>query len=133
MVLEDPFGNNRIEDVTWLCSLTESELDMLISLRKMVIQRAKVIGHTDLANKIDLKMLRALGFILMEYCKAQMRDQGLAGSDAFLDKCNLLDTSLNGDVDIQDLLACVTIDLRKRKVERHQTEDDTRAKRREHR
>uniref|UniRef100_A0A7N0UZG2 Uncharacterized protein n=1 Tax=Kalanchoe fedtschenkoi TaxID=63787 RepID=A0A7N0UZG2_KALFE len=115
---EDPFGNNRIEDVSWLCSLTKSELDMLIALRKLVIQRAKVIGHSDLANKVDLKMLRGLGFVLMEYCKVQMRDQGLAESSAFLDKCKLLDTSLNGGVEIQDLLGFVTIDTRKRKAER---------------
>ena len=34
---------------------------MLISLKMMVLRRAKVIGHEDLAEKFDLKMLRALG------------------------------------------------------------------------
>ncbi|CAM8917290.1 unnamed protein product [Rhodiola kirilowii] len=82
----DPFGNNRIEDVNWLCSLSESELDMLISLKKLVIQRAKVIGNPKLASKIDLKMLRAL--------------------------------------DIQELMACVSVSSRKRKAERHPIDDE---------
>ena len=34
---------------------------MLISLKLLVLQRAKVIGHEELANKFDLKTLRALG------------------------------------------------------------------------
>lgn len=34
---------------------------MLISLKKLVIQRAKVTGHESLADKFDVKMLRALG------------------------------------------------------------------------
>ncbi|KAG7960127.1 hypothetical protein I3843_10G106800 [Carya illinoinensis] len=59
--VEDILGANRLEDVTWLCSLSESELDMLISLKIMLIQRAKVIGHESLAENFDLKMLRALG------------------------------------------------------------------------
>ncbi|OMO65907.1 Spc97/Spc98 [Corchorus olitorius] len=55
------FGNNSIEDVTWLCSLSESDLDFLISLKKLALKRASVIGHVQLAKKFDLKMLRALG------------------------------------------------------------------------
>ncbi|KAK3001414.1 hypothetical protein RJ639_020703 [Escallonia herrerae] len=53
----------RIEDVRWLCSLSESELDLLISLKQMVLQRAKAIGHESLAKKFDLKMIRALGSV----------------------------------------------------------------------
>ncbi|KAF3453951.1 hypothetical protein FNV43_RR04393 [Rhamnella rubrinervis] len=34
---------------------------MLISLKLLVLQRAEVIGHEGLAQKFDLKMLRALG------------------------------------------------------------------------
>lgn len=44
--------------------------DMLISLKSLVLQRAKVIGHEGLAQKFDLKMLRALGmssFIFLLY------------------------------------------------------------------
>ncbi len=34
---------------------------MLISLKMLVLQRAKAIGHDNLAQKFDLKMLRAIG------------------------------------------------------------------------
>ena len=40
---------------------------MLISLKMMVLRRAKVIGHEDLADKFDLKMLRALGMFCIPY------------------------------------------------------------------
>lgn len=53
-------GNNSLEDLTWLCSLSESELDMLISLKMLVIQRAKMAGYDELSQKFDLKMIRAL-------------------------------------------------------------------------
>lgn len=35
--------------------------DMLISIKTLVLQRAKAIGHEDLAEKFDLKTLRAIG------------------------------------------------------------------------
>ncbi|XP_059658308.1 uncharacterized protein LOC132304566 [Cornus florida] len=92
-------AGNRIEDVQWLCSLSESELDMLISLKTLVLQRAKVVGHDDLAKKFDLKMLRVLSFILMQYLKGQLEDlsdvPGLAESSGILDKCNLLKCDIN--------------------------------------
>ncbi|CAI0426949.1 unnamed protein product [Linum tenue] len=58
--LYEVIGNNRIEDVSWICSLSEPELDLLIGLKKLVILRAKAIGHVELAEKFDLKMLRAI-------------------------------------------------------------------------
>lgn len=38
---------------------------MLISLKSLVLQRAKVVGHDELANKFDLKMLRGLGMVFI--------------------------------------------------------------------
>lgn len=38
---------------------------MLISLKLLVLQRADVIGHEQLANKFDLKMLRAIGIYFL--------------------------------------------------------------------
>nr|KJB66975.1 hypothetical protein B456_010G170900 [Gossypium raimondii] len=58
---EETLGNTNIEDANWLCSLSESELDLLISLKKLALKRASAIGHVQLAKKFDLKMLRALG------------------------------------------------------------------------
>ncbi|XP_044509466.1 uncharacterized protein LOC123228218 [Mangifera indica] len=67
--IKEVLNKNRIEDASWLCSLSESELlEMLICLKLLVLQRAKIVGHEELADKFDLKMLRALGmFILLNY------------------------------------------------------------------
>ncbi|RVW14885.1 hypothetical protein CK203_072270 [Vitis vinifera] len=77
----------------------------------MVLRRAKVIGHEDLAEKFDLKMLRALGFILMEYLRGQVKDlsaiPGLAGLDKFLNECNLLKCSLKDTISTEELKACI--------------------------
>ncbi|XP_077220444.1 uncharacterized protein LOC143854383 isoform X5 [Tasmannia lanceolata] len=54
--------NSCPEYMAWLSSLSHSELDMLISLKQMAIQRAKVIGCQSMGNKFDVKILRALGF-----------------------------------------------------------------------
>ena len=35
--------------------------DLLISIKMLVLQRAKAIGHENLAEKFDLKTLRAIG------------------------------------------------------------------------
>ncbi|XAR69563.1 hypothetical protein NMG60_11001202 [Bertholletia excelsa] len=121
MAKEDLLRGNRIEDVSWLCSLSESELDILISLKKLVLQRAKVIGHEALEKKFDLKMLRALGFILMEHLKGQLEEvsvfQGLAEPSSFLDQCNLLSSNDNnscGLLSMEELRACLGTGLRKR-------------------
>ncbi|XP_057488559.1 uncharacterized protein LOC130774499 isoform X2 [Actinidia eriantha] len=124
MAKEDLFRDNRIEDVRWLCSLSESELDMLISLKMLIRQRAKVVGHEALAKKFDLKMLRALGFILMEHLKGELKDVSvipdLAESSRFLDSCNLLKSDLNDDfgtLSVEELWAYVGTDHRKRIAE----------------
>ncbi|KAF7146345.1 hypothetical protein RHSIM_Rhsim04G0112200 [Rhododendron simsii] len=155
MAKEDLLRDCRIEDVRWLCSLSESELDLLISLKEMVLRRAKIIGHDSLAKKFDLKMLRALGmkpenievgradkqksdgfvdpalltwtalgFILMEHLKGQLKDisviPGPAESSNFLDGCNFLNSKLSdtfSTMDIEELRAYVGTDQRKRLAE----------------
>ncbi|KNA13544.1 hypothetical protein SOVF_115740 isoform B [Spinacia oleracea] len=86
-------GNNHPEDVRWLCSLSESELDMLISLKKLVLRRAQAVGHESLVQKFDLKMLRALGFILMQHVSGRVNDlqlTDLAVPKDLFDGCTLL-------------------------------------------
>ncbi|XP_040865454.1 uncharacterized protein [Glycine max] len=63
MVEPDKNCETRVEDVAWLCSLSESEIDMLISLKLLIIQRAKMMGCKELASKFNLKMIRAIGMI----------------------------------------------------------------------
>ncbi|KAB2060890.1 hypothetical protein ERO13_A10G046700v2, partial [Gossypium hirsutum] len=86
---EEILGNNSIEDISWLCSLSESELDFLISLKKLAVKRAIAIGHVQLPNKFDLMVLQAPGFILMECLKEKVKDlsliPSLVNSAAFLD------------------------------------------------
>ncbi|GAV76621.1 hypothetical protein CFOL_v3_20094 [Cephalotus follicularis] len=107
-------SNNGIEDVIWLCSLSESELDMLISLKVLVLQRAKIVGYDELAKKIDLKILRALGFVLMQYVKGQVIDlslnPSLVKSVTLIDNYNLLKSELENIMSIEELKACISID-----------------------
>ncbi|XP_074562786.1 uncharacterized protein LOC141819355 [Curcuma longa] len=56
-------------DMEWLATLSEIELDFLISLKELVIRRATTIGHKHLADKFDVKMLRGLGIVMLEYAK----------------------------------------------------------------
>ncbi|KAK1384780.1 Spc97 / Spc98 family of spindle pole body component [Heracleum sosnowskyi] len=107
---EEIIGRNSVEDASWLCHLSESELDLLIDLKKMVIHRAKLINCASLGEKFDLKILRALGFILMEHCKENIKNMSdtpvLADFCASLDKCNLLkqdDKDGSGSMSMEEL------------------------------
>ncbi|KAL8500583.1 hypothetical protein ACS0TY_020241 [Phlomoides rotata] len=107
-------GNNDIDDVKWLCSLTEAELDLLMGIKNMVNLRAKKIGHDPLAKKFDLKMLRALSFSFMAHLKEQLKDlpvtSGFASS--YLSKQNL--SSSFASMAIEDLYPYICSDQRKR-------------------
>ncbi|CAI0461457.1 unnamed protein product [Linum tenue] len=109
--LYEVIGNNRIEDVSWICSLSESELDLLISLKKLVILRAKAIGHVELAEKFDLKMLRAIGFVVMEHFRQKVKDlppvPGMDETSAYLDGCNLLKSKLGDNLSIEEMKSCL--------------------------
>ncbi|KAL9245741.1 hypothetical protein vseg_019358 [Gypsophila vaccaria] len=66
--------DNRREDVSWINSLSETEIDVLIGLKDIAIQRVKVIGHESLGNKFDLKTLRALSHVLTKHVSGQVSD-----------------------------------------------------------
>ncbi|XP_065858516.1 uncharacterized protein [Euphorbia lathyris] len=104
---QELLGNNCIEDVRWLCSLSESEL-----------RRAKVIGHEELAKKFNLKVFRALALVLMEHTKDNIKKSSLAldlaKSDAFMDGCGLLQCKLAEILSIEELLTCIGLDGKKR-------------------
>ncbi|EXB75144.1 hypothetical protein L484_025920 [Morus notabilis] len=115
---QEILGNNCLEDVTWLCSLSESELDMLISLKMLVVQRAKIVGYDKLAHKFNLKMLRALGLILMEYLKEKVKDMSLvpdlAELAAFIDYSNLLKSSVENILSEEEIKECIGSRKRRR-------------------
>ncbi|KAK3188849.1 hypothetical protein Dsin_028410 [Dipteronia sinensis] len=120
--LNEILSKNRIEDASWLCSLSESEIDMLINLKLLVLQRAKIIGHEDLANKFDLKMLRALGLILMEYFKGKVKDLSLIpalAEPALMDCSNLLKCNSENIMSIEELNTRLDNDSWKRPAKRY--------------
>ncbi|XP_027336976.1 uncharacterized protein LOC113850592 isoform X2 [Abrus precatorius] len=114
-VESDKNNETRIEDVAWLCSLSETEIDMLISLKLLIIQRAKMIGYKELANKFNLKMIRAIALVLMEHLKAEIKDSSLipdmVKSTAFLDACNLLKCNNEVDATVEELSTSIGTDI----------------------
>ncbi|KAF8023107.1 hypothetical protein BT93_F0565 [Corymbia citriodora subsp. variegata] len=123
---EDIPGNNSVEDVAWLCSLSESELDLLMSLKTLALQRARGIGREHLAEKFDLKMLRAMGMILMEHLKGKVKDlegiPGLAGSASHLDASSILKSSLENVMTLEATKACLDTHLKKGPLKRQYEE-----------
>ncbi|XP_022884080.1 uncharacterized protein LOC111400869 isoform X1 [Olea europaea var. sylvestris] len=106
-------GNNYIEDVRWLCSLSASELDFMMGLKTLIHQRAKKIGHETLVKKFDLRTLRALSFVLMTNLKGQLKN--LSATSSF--ECNLLNHNLSdsfSSMKIEDLIPYICSDRRKR-------------------
>ncbi|XP_048438118.1 uncharacterized protein LOC103941797 isoform X2 [Pyrus x bretschneideri] len=111
--MEGILGQNRVDDVSWLCSLSESELDMLISIKRIVLHRARMIGCDELGQKFDLKVLRALAFVLMECVKDEVKDLAPPESAAFMGSCNLLKHNLGDIMSLEEIMACIGIDSRK--------------------
>ncbi|KAL0683910.1 hypothetical protein Bca4012_050758 [Brassica carinata] len=116
--LSEVLKNNRTQDISWLCSLSEPELDLLISLKKLAIQRAEITDHYELADHFDLKLLRALGFVLMEYVRK--KDTSLVPSAGHqlmgLDKCNLLKTHVDDTtIDIEEIVTGICKIKKKKK------------------
>ncbi|XP_010447049.1 PREDICTED: uncharacterized protein LOC104729747 [Camelina sativa] len=102
--------NNRTDDLTWFCSLSESELDLLISLKKLATQRAIISGHQELADKFDLKLLRALGLVLMENVRKKIEDDTCLAPSvvhqlSLLDSCNLVETHVDGTIGTEEILS----------------------------
>ncbi|KAH7512128.1 hypothetical protein FEM48_Zijuj12G0057700 [Ziziphus jujuba var. spinosa] len=118
--VDEVLRNITLEELGWLCSLSESELDMLICLKLLVLHCATMIGDEELAQKFDLKMLRAIGmyagFILMEYAKKNVESlcPGLANSAAFMDCYNLLKFGGEDILSIKELKTCIGYDSKKR-------------------
>ncbi|KAG5249517.1 Spc97 / Spc98 family of spindle pole body component [Salix suchowensis] len=99
------------EDIRWLCNLSESELDTLIRLKSLILHRAKVLGHDELAKKFDLPTLRAVGLKIIKCSR-------LVKLAAFPDWCNLLKGNPGDDSSIEELKASIVIDERKRPIKR---------------
>ncbi|KAL3739280.1 hypothetical protein ACJRO7_020652 [Eucalyptus globulus] len=96
---------------------------MLMSLKTLALQRARGIGREHLAEKFDLKMLRSMGMILMEHLKGKVKDlegiPGFAGSASHLDASNLLKSSLENFMTLEDIKACLNTHLKRGPLKRH--------------
>ncbi|CAN7074591.1 unnamed protein product [Brassica oleracea var. botrytis] len=114
--LSEVLKNNRTQDISWLCSLSKPELDLLISLKKLAIRRAEISDHDELADHFDLKLLRALGLVLMEYVRK--KDTSLVPSAGHqlmgLDNCTLLKTHVD-DTTIDIVTGIFNIKKKKKK------------------
>ncbi|KAK4258378.1 hypothetical protein QN277_007834 [Acacia crassicarpa] len=112
--MDNCFIKDRLEDVSWLCSLSEAEIDMLVNLKLCIIHRAKMIGHEELVKKFDLKVLRAIAFVSMEHLKEKVKNSSLTLADVklatTLDACNLLRSDHEGIASIEDLSENIGID-----------------------
>ncbi|KAB2601631.1 hypothetical protein D8674_002636 [Pyrus ussuriensis x Pyrus communis] len=115
--MEGVLGQKRVEDVNWLCSLYESELDMLISIKRIVLQRARMIGCDELAQKFDLKVLRALGMSDSFIC-FDIKNLSPPASAALMGSCNLLTHNLGDITSLEEIMACIGIESRKGPIKR---------------
>ncbi|WVZ05116.1 hypothetical protein V8G54_018462 [Vigna mungo] len=117
MVEPDKNCQTGIEDVAWLCSLQESEIDMLVGLKLLIIQRAKMIGCKQMADKFNLKMIRAIALVLMEHLKSQIKESSVISnavrSSSILDACNLLKCSNEVNANIEELNTSLGADIQK--------------------
>ncbi|XP_058752863.1 uncharacterized protein LOC131626065 isoform X1 [Vicia villosa] len=113
--LDKSNSETRVEDVDWICSLSESEIDFMISLKLLIRKRAERIGCKNLADRFDLKTIRAIAFVLMENLKTEVKDTSLVPdsvkSTAFLDACNILKGSNEVSATIEELSKTVGADI----------------------
>ncbi|KAI5381477.1 hypothetical protein KIW84_063989 [Lathyrus oleraceus] len=108
-------NETRVQDVDWICSLSESEIDFMISLKLLITKRAERIGCKNLADRFDLKTIRAIAFVLMENLKTEVKETSLVPdtvkSTAFLDACNILKCSNVVSATIEELSKTVGADI----------------------
>ncbi|KAL6873984.1 hypothetical protein ACP4OV_014066 [Aristida adscensionis] len=83
-------------DSLWLQTLSERELDLLISIRELAVTRATDAGHPELAGRFHLRTLRALGVILLEDFKSRLHGSTSVNTNTF-DRLALL---RDPDVDV---------------------------------
>ncbi|ERN14854.1 hypothetical protein AMTR_s00032p00138980 [Amborella trichopoda] len=84
---EDNIDEWQREDVEWLSSRSHSELDMLISIKKLAKHRAKVAGFEALGDTFDTKLLCATGAFLQEFLKERLKNRSAMSMSAEVPVC----------------------------------------------
>ncbi|KAJ3672269.1 hypothetical protein LUZ60_006990 [Juncus effusus] len=92
-----------VEDAAWLSSLSEPELDFLISLKELAMIRAKNAGHKDISDKFDIRMLRSLGTILLDHFKERAQNVPTSINSDLIDKLPLLSSHLTLSINNNNL------------------------------
>uniref|UniRef100_A0A453TDM9 Gamma-tubulin complex component n=3 Tax=Aegilops tauschii subsp. strangulata TaxID=200361 RepID=A0A453TDM9_AEGTS len=92
------------EESRWLAALSESELDLLVSLKLLAVKRAETSGRPHLADAFDLRTLRALGVVLLEDFKQRLREE------TSLDAILLDRLALSRDPDADCTVSCNSSD-----------------------
>ncbi|KAI9094814.1 hypothetical protein K1719_026620 [Acacia pycnantha] len=73
-----------------------------------------MIGHEEQAEKFNLKVLRAIAFVLMEYLNGNVKDSSLTldavKPAAILDACNSLRCDHEGVASVEDLSENIGVD-----------------------
>ncbi|CAK8564308.1 unnamed protein product [Lathyrus sativus] len=104
-------NETRLQDIDWICSLSESQIDFMVSLKLLITKRAERIGCKNLADRFDLKTIRAIAFVLMENLKTEVKETSFVKSVAFLDACNILKCSNEVSATIEELSKVVGADI----------------------
>ncbi|KAK9096436.1 hypothetical protein Sjap_021933 [Stephania japonica] len=116
-------GKHDSKDIQWLSSLSDYDLDLLISLKQLVMQRAKVIGRSHIAERFDLKILGALGFVLMKHFKNRLIDSpvmsDLSEAAVYLENISFLKLDCKDRLEssMEDTMPSTKSISRKRKTE----------------
>ncbi|KAL6603366.1 hypothetical protein ACP70R_043727 [Stipagrostis hirtigluma subsp. patula] len=60
-------------DLLWLQTLSEPELDVLISIKEQAVKRATDAGNPNAARRLHLRMLRAFGNVLLQDFRQRLK------------------------------------------------------------
>lgn len=61
------------EDVRWPDSLSEAELDLLVSIKKLAVERSVSIGEECLQEILPASVLQTIGILMKELVKDHVR------------------------------------------------------------
>lgn len=67
------------EDKAWLASLSDAEVDLLVSIKEMALERAKTIQDERVNGVFGFRVLRTLGLLLKELIKERLKSVEFLG------------------------------------------------------
>jgi hypothetical protein len=68
------------EDKAWLASLSDAEVDLLVSIKQMAMERAKTIQDERVNGLFGFKVLRTIGILLKELIKERLKSVDFLGN-----------------------------------------------------